>query len=319
MNSFNFHFSWPKGRPLGLMTFLLSTLVLLGGATTLRAQQDVMNGQYLFNGLLVNPACAGNSESWETMAMQRLQWVEFDGSPNTSILSAHGPLANQDLGLGGMIALDAIGITSTFEISGHAAYRVDVGKGDLSFGLRGGVLQYQASLQDAVINDPNDPVYQGTQLSAWVPRFGFGSMYRHKSWFIGVSAPMLFVMDKALDGGIEPYYRNHLYVQSGMSLRPNSWLDLSPSILFRSTPDVPSILDLNLVATMADAYTVGLGFRTNNSFTFLSQCRINDQFRFGYMRDFATSDIRTYAGATHEIVLGWDLVPRKKSNIPMGM
>ena len=282
-------------------------------------QQDVLTGQYLFNGMLINPAYAGASGSWETMAMQRLQWVEFDGAPNTGIVSAHGGLANGELGIGGMLALDAIGITSTFELSGNAAYHLDMGESDLSFGLRGGLLQYRAQLSEVDVINPADPVYQGTQLSAWVPRFGFGVLLRRKSWFVGASTPMLFVFDKALDGGISPYYRNHLYLQGGMSLEANSWLKLSPSALFRATPDVPSILDLNLLATVSDAYTLGLGYRTGSSFVLLTQCRISDQFRVGYTRDFTASDIRTYAGGTHEIVLGWDLNPKSKVELPVGM
>ena len=148
---------------------------------------------------------------------------------------------------------------------------------------------------------PMTPYTKGTQLSAWVPRFGFGSMYRTQ-----IRVDRCLCAYAVCDGqGILRRWNRALAIatifmcKSGMSLRPNSRLDLSPSILFPSTPDVPSILDLNLVATMADAYTVGFGFRTNNSFTFLSQCRINDHFRFGYMRDFATSDIRTWPrGAT---------------------
>lgn len=292
----------------------------LAGLSTLGwSQQDVLTGQYLFNGLLINPAYAGASGSWETMAMQRLQWVEFDGAPNTGIMSAHGALANNELGVGGMIALDAIGVTSTFELSGHAAYHLDMGESDLSFGLRGGLLQYRAQLHEVDVIDPLDPVYQGTQLSAWVPRFGFGALFQRKSWFVGVSTPMLFVFDKALDDGISPYYRNHLYLQGGMNLRPNSWLSLSPSVLYRSTPDVPSILDLNLLATVSDAYTLGLGYRTGSSFTLITQARISNQFRIGYTRDFTATDIRNYAGGTHEIVLGWDLNPRQTQDMPLGM
>ena len=297
----------------------LTSACLLFVSLAAWTQQDVLTGQYLFNGMLINPAYAGASGSWETMAMQRLQWVEFDGAPNTGIVSAHGGLANGELGVGGMLALDAIGITSTFELSGNAAYHLDMGESDLSFGLRGGLLQYRAQLSEVDVINPADPVYQGTQLSAWVPRFGFGVLLRRKSWFVGASTPMLFVFDKALDGGISPYYRNHLYLQGGMSLEANSWLKLSPSALFRATPDVPSILDLNLLATVSDSYTLGLGYRTGSSFVLLTQCRISNQFRVGYTRDFTASDIRTYAGGTHEIVLGWDLNPKSKVELPVGM
>jgi hypothetical protein len=91
-------------------------------------------------------------------------------------------------------------------------------------------------------------------------------------------------------------------------------------VLFRHTADVPSVLDLNLLATMQDTYTLGLGYRTGSSFTLVTQFRIDKQFRIGYTRDFATSDIRTYAGGTHEMVLGWDLIGRSRAQpaMPLG-
>ena len=204
-------------------SLLFAALGVLGTFTSL-AQQDVLTGQYLFNGTLINPAYAGASGQWETMAMQRLQWVEFDGAPNTGILSAHGAIANRELGVGGLIAIDGVGITSTFELAGNAAYHLDMGDSDLSFGLRGGLLQYRARLGEIDVIDPADPVYQGTQLSAWVPRFGFGALFRRNNWFVGFSAPMLFVFDKALDGGISPYYRNHMYVTAAQELLRQAWV-----------------------------------------------------------------------------------------------
>lgn len=299
-----------------LLCTLVAFTMTVGAAM---AQQDVLTGQYLFNGLLINPAYAGVSGQWETMAMQRLQWVEFDGSPNTGIASAHGALANNELGVGGMLAIDAIGINSTFELSGHGAYHLDMGKSSLSFGLRGGLLQYRADLSSVDINNPLDPVYQGTQMSAWVPRFGFGMLFQRETWFVGLSAPMLFVFDKGLDGGISPYYRNHMYAQVGMNLEANNWLTLSPSALFRSTPDVPAVLDLNLMATMSDTYSLGLGYRTGSSFVLLTQCQVSGAFRIGYTRDFTVTDIRTFAGGTHEIVLGWNMNPKAKTSMPLGM
>ena len=52
--------------------FLCTLVALTLTVGTARAQQDVLTGQYLFNGLLINPAYAGVSGQWETMAMQRL-------------------------------------------------------------------------------------------------------------------------------------------------------------------------------------------------------------------------------------------------------
>ena len=316
----NFLNSSSKPAMVTIRRLLFAACLTLGLATVGMAQQDVLTGQYLFNGLLINPAYAGHQGSWETMVMQRIQWVDFDGSPTTGILSGHGALVNEEIGVGGTLALDAIGITSTVDLAAHGSYHMDLGNASLSFGLRGGLLQYRARLSEVTGIDPADPVYQGSEIGAWIPRFGFGMLYERELWFVGVSTPTLFVFDQKLDQGISPYYRNHVYMQAGMSVKANSWLNLAPSVLFRHTPDVPSVLDLNLLATMQDTYTLGLGYRTGSSFTLVTQFRIDKQFRIGYTRDFATSDIRTYAGGTHEMVLGWDLIGRSRAQpaMPLG-
>ena len=95
----------PNLTPNSMSTriFLLTLVVVFWmSAFSSYAQQDVLTGQYLFNGMLVNPAYAGASGQWETMAMQRLQWVDFDGAPNTGIVSGHGTLGDRELGVGGM-------------------------------------------------------------------------------------------------------------------------------------------------------------------------------------------------------------------------
>ena len=179
-------------------------------AAQVHAQQDVLTGQYLFNMTLVNPAAAGSAGHWQTVAMRRIQWAAFEGAPNTSILSGHGLVNDPSLGLGATVAVDAIGINSTFEFATQGAYHLSLGsETQLSFGLRGGLMQYRSQLALTDVIDPADPLYQGTQLSAWIPRFGCGLMVRHPTWEAGVSAPTLFVVDNALDGTITSFYRNH--------------------------------------------------------------------------------------------------------------
>ena len=207
----------------------LALVVSLGCAAQVHAQQDVLTGQYLFNATLVNPAAAGSAGHWQTVAMRRIQWAAFEGAPNTSILSGHGLVNDPSLGLGATVAVDAIGINSTFEFATQGAYHLNLGSEiQLSFGLRGGLMQYRSQLALTDVIDPADPLYQGTQLSAWIPRFGCGLMVRHPSWDVGVSAPTLFVVDNALDGTITSFYRNHVYAHAGYHASVGAMADPPP-------------------------------------------------------------------------------------------
>ena len=138
----------------------------------------------------------GSAGHWQTVAMRRIQWAAFEGRPQHQHPVGPWPRQRPLLGLGATVAVDAIGINSTFEFATQGAYHLNLGSEiQLSFGLRGGLMQYRSQLALADVIDPADPLYQGTQLSAWIPRFGCGLMVRHPSWDVGVSAPTLFVLD----------------------------------------------------------------------------------------------------------------------------
>jgi len=84
----------------------------------MQAQQNVMVSQYMFNGLLLNPAYAGSHDYFSSTLMYRNQWVRVDGAPITSILAVDGPLKNRNVGLGLIIMNDKIGATDQTDIYG---------------------------------------------------------------------------------------------------------------------------------------------------------------------------------------------------------
>jgi type IX secretion system PorP/SprF family membrane protein len=90
---------------------LLLTILIFLSRISLFAQQDIMVSQYMFNGLLLNPAYAGSHKYFSSSLLHRTQWVGFDGAPKTSILALDGPVNNEKMGIGFIISNDRIGIT----------------------------------------------------------------------------------------------------------------------------------------------------------------------------------------------------------------
>src|SRR5579872_5955334 len=103
------------------------------------AQHNTLFSQYMFNGLLINPAYAGSNDVLSATAVDRMQWAGFDGAPKTLSFSIHSPLKNKKLNAGISFINDQIGITSRNKISGIYAYRLFLGKSSLSFGIQGGI------------------------------------------------------------------------------------------------------------------------------------------------------------------------------------
>src|SRR6476659_9177116 len=118
-----------------LKLILLSLLFL---AMKSYAQQIPVMSQYMFNGLVINPAYAGSKDYMSTTLMVRKQWTGFEGSPITENASIHGPLRKKKVGLGFMISSDKIGITKQTDVFASYAYHLPVSNGNakLSLGLQ---------------------------------------------------------------------------------------------------------------------------------------------------------------------------------------
>ena len=103
---------------------LLSLLLLPGISYRLAAQQNIVYSQYIYNGLLINPAYAGSHVQLSATLSYRNQWVNFEGAPQTATLGVHTAMNKSKVGLGLLATSDKIGIRTND--SGLAAIRIRV-------------------------------------------------------------------------------------------------------------------------------------------------------------------------------------------------
>ena len=111
----------------------LFVLLCIGGVSI--AQQELQVSQYMFNGMLLNPAYAGTHDYFSASLLHRSQWVNLDGAPSTQVFAIDGPIANKRMGVGLVVTNDQIGISSQLDVAANFAYHLPLGPGDLSFCL----------------------------------------------------------------------------------------------------------------------------------------------------------------------------------------
>src|SRR5688572_30014773 len=115
-------------------------LIVVLGSFSVNAQQDPMYTHYMYNTLMVNPAYAGSRDALSVTALHRSQWVNFNGSPITQTVTAHGPLSNEHVGLGIAVMNDKIGPTNNTGVFGQFAYILKLNdRSKLSLGVSAGV------------------------------------------------------------------------------------------------------------------------------------------------------------------------------------
>src|SRR5690349_24079150 len=94
-----------------------------------RAQHSIVYSQYLFNGLLINPAYAGSHVQFSATLTYRNQWVNFDGAPETTTLGIHNSFRKGRVGAGLLVTSDRIGSYSNTGMFASYAYAIKVPSG----------------------------------------------------------------------------------------------------------------------------------------------------------------------------------------------
>jgi len=283
--------------------------MLLGFAAITVAQQDPMYSLYVFNGLVINPAYAGNAEVLRTSLLYRNQWTNVPGAPKTGIFSIDAPLKNEKIGVGLSMEYDKIGISNYTGITGIYSYKINIEQNTLSFGLQVGMgfsntnfssVKYSEGAQD-------DEAFQ-SDFHDVLPNFGFGLFYNTEKFYAGFSIPQIagHALQSLFYSSSESAHldlTNHYMLTAGYVYDLLPEVRIKPSVLMKYVTGAPLEIDLNGVVWFYDMVSLGISYRSLASFDFLAEIRINNQFNIGYAYEYATSEIKSFSSGSHEIML----------------
>lgn len=326
-----------------LKLFLL--LLLITFNKEVKAQQDIQFSQYIFNGLIVNPAYAGYKEDVFLNSTYRKQWVNYPGAPETGTLSIDGvanPLGSKTVGLGTQITWDRLGPQESLSFYASYAYRLQLNSADdsrLSLGLAVGINQYSLDGDKLFVRDSNDPGIPVGKTSSVKPNANLGIYYYNPKFYIGLSALNLFsnnIYGNFLVGSSSYDYvitrkSKHYYFTGGGIINLSEGLKLKPSFMVKEDFKGPTNLDLNTFLLFNDRFWLGASYQTginifkksalqsdlekNDAISVMADISISERLRLGYAYDFTTSKLADYQNGSHEIYLGVLLFNKKKERI----
>ncbi len=295
------------------MKKLLVIICLTFSVVSLWGQQLEQNSLYYFNPLNYNPAYAGSHDVLSITALHRIQWVGIDGAPNTTFLTAHSPIRNTHLSVGGDLTYDEIGVSNTVRANLDVSYYIQLNDEGhrLSFALKGGVNRFDADLMRLVVRDEHDEL-QRTIDGKLKPNFGAGIYYYGTHHYIGFSALSLLNHDilvgqKENGDSLNAFeQKRHFYLMGGYVFDLSSSLKLKPSGLIKAVAGAPVEFDAELAALIYDRLWVGLGYRHQESVRAYLTAYITPQLRIGYNYDYIFNDLTKYTGGTHEFMISYD-------------
>ncbi len=289
---------------------IIASIIFLNiGATHVNAQQHYIITQYMFNGLVLNPAYAGSHEAWSFTLMSRHQWSGIEDAPRTQSFSAHGPIDRYNISGGFLFVNDKFGAIELNNIYTTYAYRISSngGKNHLSLGLQGGVSTFQVDLSNAYLINQSDPaLYENNELSVF-PNFGVGVYYSTKNVYAGLSIP--YIVNNRLNQSSRDLSRQsrHYYFTAGSTHQLNHSVKFKPSLLVRYVDGVPIDVDLNSSLVFNEIIWLGVTYRWQDSFDFILELQVTDNLRFGYSFDLTTSELSAVTSGSHEFVINYRL------------
>jgi type IX secretion system PorP/SprF family membrane protein len=283
------------------------------------AQQDPAFSQFMYNGLAVNPAIAGSSDTWTATAISRQQWASIKGAPSTQTFNVDAP-GGEKVGLGLSVINDQLGIVKNLNIGGQYAYRIQFKNSTLSLGIQATINNYRADYTSVATNpNASDQGVADNAFAENINRMGFnfgtGAYYYSARFYAGISIP--HILNQRFDGGRSSQTRQlrHYFLTAGYLFEVGPKVKIKPSALLKIAEGVKMQLDLNSTVWYDNILGVGVSYRTGDSVTGLVQYQIGKQFRVGYARDFIVSSLSRYTTGNNEIMVRFDLQKKDDNKI----
>ena len=278
-----------------MMRIVIVMVFVVSVCINAKAQYNSDYVQYMYNGLLINPAYAGSQGALNITGLYRKQWLGIEGAPVNSSLTFHMPLKKRKISLGAMFINDHFGVYDHTRVDLVYAYCIPFLRGRLSFGLQGGMDSRSTNWGKISIQDPGDPnfVPQASRNSAIKAQAG--TYYVSENFYSGLSVSNLirenantFVITTLNAGGI---------VELGEKFRAK------PSVLFKYMRSVPLSSNASLTLYYKDILGLGVGYTHKNAAAFYTDIKVNGQLNLGYAYSRMINSLSRFNIGSHEIML----------------
>ena len=219
------------------------------------------------------------------------------------------------------------------QLGGAFRYKVPFNKSNnhnLSFGVSGGFHQVSINKDEVVVRDVFDPFLIGSNIQTFTGDVNAGLMYTIKDFSIGGGGNNLIESRVKYqgEGGSNVSYllKRHYFAQMAYSipLADRTWF-IVPQVFARIVPDAPTPYEMSLFVNWQDKLWFGAAYKGNlgplNAFGPDNTApvsvapsiggRLGNQFVVGYTNEIYLSDIGSYTGLTHEIMVGYSFGKRQ--------
>lgn len=303
------------------------------------SQQKPQYTQYIFNQYLLNPALSGIENYVDFKAGYRKQWAGINDAPQTSFVSAHWALGDNQLwsnaltsfpeqtgnpmdrnymqnytsspshhGMGVTAVLDKTGPIKRLDANVTYAYHLQLSNNfNLSAGVAAGLSSISLDINALTFENPNEPSLNRAITNQLRPDLSVGLWLYGSRMFAGVSVQQV-LSQKLSFSGDDAYNQGkavpHFFATAGYKFFLDDEIAAVPSVMVKYVQPSPVSIDLNMKLAFRDKLWLGGSYRKDDSFSAMAGFNIGKMVNLTYSYDFTTSDLNQVSNGSHEIVLG---------------
>jgi type IX secretion system PorP/SprF family membrane protein len=258
----------------------------------------------MFNGLLINPAYAGNQGCLNMNAHVRNQWSGMDGAPTTFVVSAHSPIKPK-ISLGAVLYADKIGVSRQIGFAGIYSYAINfTNNRRLSIALQGSINNFRNDLSSLTPKMQNDPSIIHADVNEMRMNFGSGFFYSAPRFYAGLS--LVNIQANFRDKSVFVFnQRRQYFLNGGYLINLNEDVKLKPNLLVRYIEGSKTYFDINNTVILKEVLWLGVSYRTSGSMVFLTQFKLSDQLNLGYAFERNISMDKNLNRSSHEIMINF--------------
>lgn len=304
MNYFN------KISAIALLAFSLFTF------SQVSAQQLPLYSSYVYNQLLLSPSFAGDldnpEQSARLMLAHRYQYAGFEGAPTTSLLALDGPINSQNMGLGGVLYTDKMGLIRQTGLQLAYSYKVALGeKVDWRLGLSANVGQQGLDMASVRAADINENILNLESANKVFASGSFGTHISTEKLTLGASLQQLTqnrVVFQNYTSNVNFEYDQPMHLVGfgayDIDLKGDTF-GITPMVAVRYTAGTQLQYDAILKAHYKQKLFITAGYRGGYAASFGVGANLSNGLTLSYTYDHMINDAGPFTGGGNEFTLGY--------------
>ena len=283
------------------------------------AQQIPLSEQYFINKYAFSPAMAGHNNNVEGFLSYRKSWTGVAGSPETKMFNMNGRIF-ENMGLGGSLISDQIGIFRTLSAQASYAYRLKLGgTQNLNFGVNAGVLESRIMLSEQTQENLNDPIaLSNMNVNQVVFDMSFGIHYQFDRFHAGVYIPRMVEtkVDETIMNENTTLYtlKRHYQIYSSYTYTVSRDLHVEPSLVVRTDLNSPVFYQVSALAKYRKQVWLGFTYFKQSYFGLAIGGMPHSNLVVNYGYEFGGNGMLAQSTGTHEVSVGF-LIGSKENTL----